>query len=165
MMDGIKLKNGIAYNCNSNEVAWFVVDQINTKTMFENILFMRKKQNNNLQIVIYTNQWRFWSTWGIIYNGDFYNNTGSLDGNEMIRQFIDVISSFFLFLTGLVFVLCDCALYHYRYMFYYCIVAYAAVFYSSDALPIWYIYVAVLVCRVYHNHLSDSCLGFQVGGP
>ena len=29
-----------------------------------------------------------------MHNGDFYFNTGSLDGNEMIRQFIDVVTSY-----------------------------------------------------------------------
>ena len=44
MIDEIKLKNGIAYNCNNSEVSGFAIEQMNTKTMFENILSMNKKQ-------------------------------------------------------------------------------------------------------------------------
>ena len=47
MMDEIKLNNGIAYNCNSNEVTGFVESQLNTKKIFENILSMNKKPVGN----------------------------------------------------------------------------------------------------------------------
>ena len=29
-----------------------------------------------------------------MHNGDFYYNTGSLDANEIVRQFLDVIVSY-----------------------------------------------------------------------
>ena len=45
-------------------------------------------------MAVYANQWRFRLTRGLVYNGDFYYNKGSLDGNKMIRQFIDVIASY-----------------------------------------------------------------------
>ena len=43
---------------------------------------------------VYANQWRFRSTKGVVHNADFYYNKGSLDGNEIIRQFIDVVSAY-----------------------------------------------------------------------
>ena len=38
MLDEIKLKNGLAWNCTNNEVTCFISDEINTTIMFENIL-------------------------------------------------------------------------------------------------------------------------------
>ena len=46
------------------------------------------------QLVVYENQWRFRSVDSIRHNGKFYFNTGSLDANEMIKQFIDVMISY-----------------------------------------------------------------------
>ena len=83
MMDEIKLKNGIVFNCNSNEVTGFLTEQLNTKTMFENILSISKKKESS-QLPVYVNQWRFRSTRGLVYNNDFYFNTGSFDCNKMI---------------------------------------------------------------------------------
>ena len=45
MMDKIKLKNGVAFNCNNNEVAGFVVGQLNTNMVFENLVSLTKKKN------------------------------------------------------------------------------------------------------------------------
>ena len=44
MMDEIKLKNVIAFNRSNNEITGFVIDQLNTKLMFENILSIIKKK-------------------------------------------------------------------------------------------------------------------------
>ena len=46
------------------------------------------------QLAVYSNQWRFRSTMGSTHNGDFYYNCGSLDANEITRQFIDVLTSY-----------------------------------------------------------------------
>ena len=62
--------------------------------MLESILFITKKKKENTKLAVYVNQRRFRSTRGLAHNGDFYFNTGSLDGNEMIRQFIDVVISY-----------------------------------------------------------------------
>ena len=39
-------------------------------------------------------QWRFRLSKGISHNTDFYLNEGSLDDNELVRQFIDVVTSY-----------------------------------------------------------------------
>ena len=71
MMDEFKLKNGMAYNCNSNEIARFVADQLNTKQILENILNITTQKKLGAQVSIYANQWRFLSTRGIVHNGNF----------------------------------------------------------------------------------------------
>ena len=55
---------------------------------------MTTQKKRGAQVAFYANQWCFCSTRGIVHNGDFYYNTGSLDGNEIIQQFLDVISSY-----------------------------------------------------------------------
>ena len=38
MMDEIKLKNGIAFNCMSNEITGFVTEQLNTKHILKEMI-------------------------------------------------------------------------------------------------------------------------------
>ena len=38
MLDEVKLKNGIAYNCNSNEVTGFIPEHMDTKNVYQDIL-------------------------------------------------------------------------------------------------------------------------------
>ena len=51
-----------------------------------------KKENK--QLAVYANQWRFRSTRGLTRNSNYYYNTGSLDGNMILSQFIDVLTSY-----------------------------------------------------------------------
>ena len=44
VMDKIKLKSSAAFNCNNNEVTGCVVEQLNKRMMFENILLLTKKK-------------------------------------------------------------------------------------------------------------------------
>ena len=85
MMDEIKLKNGISFNCKNKEIIGFIPEEMNTKNMLENILNTNKKTKNGEQLSVYANQWRLRSTKGLIHNSDFYFNKGSLDGNELVR--------------------------------------------------------------------------------
>jgi hypothetical protein len=43
---------------------------------------------------IYVNQWHFRSTYNVCHNAEFFFNTGSLDGNDMLHQLIHVILSY-----------------------------------------------------------------------
>ena len=85
MMDEIKLKNGITYNCKSKEIVSFLPEEMNTKNMLESILGINKKHKNGEVLSVYANQWRFRSTKGLVHNSDFYFNNGSLCGNELVR--------------------------------------------------------------------------------
>ena len=62
--------------------------------MLENILNSSTNNINGPQMAVYANQWRFRSTKGIIHNGDFYFNKGSLDRNELVKQLIDVLACY-----------------------------------------------------------------------
>ena len=50
MMDEIKLKHGIAFNVQNNKIKGFVVDQLNKKEMFENILNIKKMKKPEIQL-------------------------------------------------------------------------------------------------------------------
>ena len=65
---------------------------MSTKNILANILNTKTPKKLGDQLGIYTNQWRFRSTRSLIHVGDFYYNSGSLDGDEILRQFLDVVS-------------------------------------------------------------------------
>ena len=97
MLDEVKLKNGIAYNCNSNEVTGFIPEHMDTKNVYQDILNKSTKTTDaeiSKKATVYANQWRFRSTLNLVHNADFFFNSGSLDGNELIRQMIQVIVSY-----------------------------------------------------------------------
>ena len=92
MMDEIKLKNGVLWNCSNNTVTGFVMEELNTTNMLKEILGMNdSKKDSTKQLAVYANQWRFRSTRGLTHNSNYYYNTGGLDGNMILSQFIDVI--------------------------------------------------------------------------
>ena len=73
----------------------FVVEELNTSNMLQEILAVTdSSKKENKQIEVYANQWRFRSTRGLTHNSNYYYNTGSLDGNMILSQFIDVITSY-----------------------------------------------------------------------
>ena len=95
MLDKIKLKNGLAWNYMNNEVTGFISDEMNTSEFFENILGLTlDKIKNKKQIAVYATKWRFRSTKNKVHNAKFYYNTGSLDSNEITKQFFDVLTSY-----------------------------------------------------------------------
>ena len=94
MIDEVKLKNGISFNCKSKEIIGFIHKEMNTKNKLENILKTNKSNKYSELLFVYANQWRFRSTKGLVHNSDFYFNKGSLDVNELVRQFIDVITRY-----------------------------------------------------------------------
>ena len=53
-----------------------------------------KTKTTSKQVAVYANQWRFRSTRGTTHNSNYYYNTGSLDGNTILSQFIDVLTSY-----------------------------------------------------------------------
>lgn len=63
MMDKIKLKNGIMWNCMNNEITGFLEEDLNTNESLEYILgIAKKKEDDGKQLSVYANQWRFRST-------------------------------------------------------------------------------------------------------
>ena len=95
MMDEIKLKNGVLWNCSNNTVTGFVMEELNTTNMLKEILGMNDyKKIGTKQLAVYANQWRFRSTRGLTHNSNYYYNTGGLDGNMILSQFIDVLTTY-----------------------------------------------------------------------
>ena len=92
MMDEIKLKNGIMWNCMNGAVTGFIADELNSKDLMLDILgITNTKKSDTRQLSAYANQWRFRSTRGIVHNSFFYFNKGSLTANEIAQQFTDVL--------------------------------------------------------------------------
>ena len=95
MMDEIKLKNGILWNPKSNVVTGFVIEDLDTNAMLQEILGMGKSScSGSKQLSVSANQWRFRSTKNMSHNSCYYYNTGSLNGNQIMGQFIDVVSTY-----------------------------------------------------------------------
>ena len=98
MLDKIKLKNGISYNCNSNKVTGFLPEHMDTKNVYNNILDkslkINKQRTKKNATRVYANQWSFRSTNNLVHNADLFFNNGSLDRNELIRQLIQVVISY-----------------------------------------------------------------------
>ena len=94
-MDEIKLRNGILWNPSSNVVTGFVKEELNTNDMLQEILGMSKKDTgSDKQLSVSANQWRFRSTRGLTHNSCYYYNTGTLKGDQIMSQFMDVLSSY-----------------------------------------------------------------------
>ena len=55
MMDEMKLKNVISFNCKNNEIIGFIPEEMNTNNMLENILNTTKNTNNGELLYVYTN--------------------------------------------------------------------------------------------------------------
>ena len=95
MLDNIKLKNSIAWNCMNNEVTEFNTEDLNTINLLEHILSAsNKKDNKNKHLDVYANQWRFRSTTNLTHNSSFYFNLESLNDIEITKQFLDVLTSY-----------------------------------------------------------------------
>ena len=93
MMDEIKLKNGIMWNCMNGEVTGFIGDELNAKDLMLDILGLSANNKvDNRQLSAYANQWRFRSTRGITHNSCYYFNKGSLTANDIAQQFMDVLT-------------------------------------------------------------------------
>ena len=92
MMDEIKLKNGIMWNCMNNVISGYIEEELNTKDIMMDILGLSPtKKKSNQQMTAYANQWRFRSTKGHVHNAFYYFNKGSLTCNDLAEQFIDVL--------------------------------------------------------------------------
>ena len=91
MMDEIKLKIEIMWNCMNNVVTGFIHDELNMKDIMLDILGLSTKKKNNVQMRAYANQWRFRSITGHIHNGFYYFNKGTLSCNDIAEQFIDAL--------------------------------------------------------------------------
>jgi len=110
MCDEMHLKSGIYWNTQSHTLVGFASDseQLNLADELHalndvlegteiNILETQTKiqsfenKNSNAKKV---NQWRFCSIKGVIHNTEYFFNSGSLTGDELLRQFVHVVSCY-----------------------------------------------------------------------
>ena len=95
MMDEIKLKNGIMWNCKNNEVTGYIPDELDCKDMMKTLMGLKdSNEHSGKQIKAYANQWRFRSTRGLVHNASYFLNKGILDGNEIAAQFMHVLAMY-----------------------------------------------------------------------
>ena len=98
----MKLKTGIYWRSSDHKACGFASCS-STMSLTDSIRDMIQDEENEHDEIfqekyapaIYVNQWRFQSTYNVIHNAEFFFNTGSLDGNDMLQhQLIHVILSY-----------------------------------------------------------------------
>ncbi len=102
MCDEMHLKAGVYWNTKSHRIVGFASDSMELN-LCEEMKSLEKaidangnlcdknefeKSDKNAKKV---NQWRFRSVKGIVHNGEYFYNSGSLSGDELIWQFIHVV--------------------------------------------------------------------------
>jgi hypothetical protein len=98
LVDEIKLKSDIAFNCKNNEVTGFVSNNgtINLRDEFVSLLAGEESPTSDRtkQPVVYANQWRFRSVFNKTHNSEFFFNSGSLSSSELLRQLNHVVTCY-----------------------------------------------------------------------
>ena len=91
MLDEIKLNNGISYTCSLSQIKYFIPERSNTKKLYQQTLNESVEPKTTKKVTVYTNQLIFRLTYNLVHNTDFFSNNRSLDGNELIRQIMQVV--------------------------------------------------------------------------
>ena len=97
MADEIKLKSDIAYNCRNKEIIGFVGKNgsLNLREEFSDILKSPEIAPQNTKVpAVYANQWRFRSIHNKTHNAEFFFNSGSITKDELLRQFMHVVTCY-----------------------------------------------------------------------
>ena len=90
MCDEMKLKEDILFNSITNKMVGFTEDFICKRKIITNLLD-EDKVDNFCEPAKYVNQWRYRSVKGRSFNCEFWFNGGSLDGNALVEQFVQVV--------------------------------------------------------------------------
>jgi len=110
MCDEMQLKSGIYWNTQSHKLVGFASDSEelnladeldalndilkgndNDSLPTQNMIKSLESDNCNAKKV---NQWRFRSIKGVIHNAEYFFNSGCLTGDELLRQFVHVVSCY-----------------------------------------------------------------------
>jgi hypothetical protein len=97
MADEIKLKSDIAYNCRNKEIIGFVGNKgsLNLREEFANLLTSPERASDDTKVpAVYANQWRFRSIHNKTHNAEFFFNSGSITKDELLRQFMHVVTCY-----------------------------------------------------------------------
>jgi hypothetical protein len=88
MVDKIKLKSDIAFNCKNNEVVGFMANNgtIDIREEFASLLARKESPtaDNTKEPAVYANQSRFRSVFNKTHNSEFFYNSGSLSSSELL---------------------------------------------------------------------------------
>lgn len=87
--DEMKLKQDVVMNVNSNAVIGFTEDFINKKKILKNLLD-DEELDNMCEPATQVCQWRARAVDGSSFNCEFWYNSGSLKGDELLEQFNQV---------------------------------------------------------------------------
>jgi len=106
----MQLKSGIYWNTQSHKLVGFASDseELNLADELDALNDILKGNDNNslpTQNMIKSlesdncnakkvNQWRFHSIKGVIHNAEYFFNSGCLTGDELLRQFVHVVSCY-----------------------------------------------------------------------
>jgi hypothetical protein len=90
MCDEMKLKENILINVSSNRMVGFTDDFVSKKKILKNLLD-EDKIESFCEPATYVNQWRYRAVNGRSFNCEFWFNSGSLDGDALLEQFIQVV--------------------------------------------------------------------------
>ena len=88
--DEMKLKGDIAFNVATDEMRGFTEDFADIKKILTKLLDEDTVESFS-KPATYVNQWRFRSVNGNTYNLEFWYNSGSLKGEELLYQFRQVV--------------------------------------------------------------------------
>jgi hypothetical protein len=103
MFDEVKLKSGVMWNARNDDFCGLCcgtkggVEDL--KDILEELLCENNESNHvsnhsdDGQVGIYYNQWLARNSFGTTLVGEFFYNRGNLDGNEIMRQFLQVTTS------------------------------------------------------------------------
>ena len=103
VVDEMKLKGGVYMRTSDNKIIAFsnsydafrlkgeIAALIKDGKGLADIINQNLDQDNTLHHANYVNQWKFRSVYGETRNLEFFFNDGTLDGNEMLRQFLHII--------------------------------------------------------------------------
>jgi hypothetical protein len=98
MVDEIKLKSDLAFNCKNNEFIGFVANNgtIDLREEFASLLASDASPtaDETKQPAVCANQWRFRSVFNKTHNSEFFFNSGSLSSSELLRQFNHVVTCY-----------------------------------------------------------------------
>ena len=98
MVDEIKLKSDLAFNCKNNEVIGFVANSgtIDLRAEFASLLANDElpTDGKSKELAMNANQWRFRSLHNKTHNLEFFFNSGSLSSSELLRHFNHVVACY-----------------------------------------------------------------------
>ena len=86
--DEMKLVEGLLWNTSTHQVQGFACDDIND---LASLLKRFSSEEETEEIATSVNQWRFRSVLGKIFNCEFFSNRGTLNGDNLLLQFLHVV--------------------------------------------------------------------------